>query len=389
MPRHRAHGEGNIRKRKDGRWEARLMVGYKPDGKPDVRSVYGQTKEEVAQALLELRQQRVDGTLPVASTTTLAEFVANWFPYHEQFGNGGQGCRENTMANYRRSWRHIEPILGKMRLKDIRPEHLRLAYQKIMSAVQQQSGGAKDGRRTTEQCHRFLHLVFEQALEDGLIARNPCKMLRDKPRSRSKSPDIITIDQARAVLELAKQTVYYPLFLLLTVTGARRNEILGLQWKHVDLLNCRVSITQQVLFPAGGGWKLGPPKSKSGERDVPIPEDVAEALLDYKNRVNPSEEDFVCQTKNGNPIRPESLNNAWIKIRRKLDLGDHVTIHSLRHSYITWQAEAGTDMKTVAMLVGHADDRTTRQIYQRVTPKLEETAVRVVAGLIKPSLQQG
>lgn len=386
MARHRTKGEGNIRKRKDGRWEARLMVGYKPNGKPDVRSVYGQTKEEVAQALLELRQQQADGMLPSSNTTTLAEFVASWFPYHQRFGNGGKGCRENTMANYRRSWRHIQPLLGRKRLKDIKPEHLRQAYQRIMLRVQQESGGAKEGRRTTEQCHRFLHLVFEQALEDGLIARNPCKMLKNKPKSQSKSPDIITLDQARAALELAKGKRYYPALLLLTVTGARRNEVLGLQWKDLDLLNCRVFITKQVHFPTGGGWKLGPPKSGAGERGVPIPEDVAEALLHHKNEINPSEDDFVCQTKNGNPIRPESLNEQWIKTRKKLGLGENVTIHSLRHSYITWHAEAGTDMKTVAMLVGHADDRTTRQVYQRVTPKLEETAVRVVAGLVKPSL---
>lgn len=210
-------------------------------------------------------------------------------------------------------------------------------------------------------------------------------MLKDRPKTTKEAErPVITMEQAQEILRVVKDEIYYPAFLLLLTTGARRNEVLGLQWEDIDLAQGRVSITKQIHFEPGGSWHFGPPKSDAGSRKVPLPEGIVQALINWKNKVNPSEKDFVCATREGSPLRPELLNRRWLQLRKDLNLPDGMHLHDLRHSFITWHAENGSNPKAVAQIVGHSDERTTIRIYQAVTSKMVDEMAQVVEALVPP-----
>lgn len=384
----RGNGDGTIYyDEKKQRWVGQIMLGYKADGKPDRRTAYGKTRREVAEKLDVLKSDHRSGKLPRSHAETVGSYIKRWLEYRENLGGrDGKGLRKNTRANYRNVWeKHIEPEIGHVRLKDLSPAHLRLLYEAIVKKLREQG---HEGIRTAEIAHRFLHVALKAAQRERLITENPCDLLEDKPRTAYDDREVLTMDQARAALEAVQGTDYYPAFLLAMMAGMRRNEILGLRWQDIDLLNGTVTVDHQIQFHKGGTWTLEPVKTKSSNRRAPIPLEAVEALSELKTSRNASDGEFICRRsgrEDGRPVRPDDLDHTWADVREKLNLPAGVVLHDLRHSYVTWQAEAGANVKAVAKIVGHADESTTFRIYQKVTAKMERDAAETVRGLLRPA----
>ncbi|MBE3597256.1 MAG: site-specific integrase [Limnochordaceae bacterium] len=381
----RGNGEGTIYRRKDGMWAAQIVVGRKPDGRLDRRSVYGKTRAEVAEKLAKLQTARSMGSVPKPTKLSVAEYLDAWIENHKRFGGrGGHGLRPNTYLGYKEAIdKHIKPVIGTMRLTAVAPEHLEAIYRGMLDK--------KLSVRMAEIAHVTLHKAFKDAVTKGLLPANPCDRVPSPPRTRYRASDRprLAWEQVPKVLDAVRDTRYYLPILLAMAAGLRRGEVLGLTWEHVDFSNGKLYVRQQWNRKDDGTWGLVPVKTKASVRDVPIPQDVADALAAHQvtqraqfgNRWSPAT--LVFDRGDGKPINPADLDHAWADIREKLKLPEDLHLHDLRGSFATWHAQRKTDLKTVSEMLGHADVKVTLELYQSVTETMRKEAAQAIEGITK------
>jgi integrase len=156
--RRRGKGEGAVSKRSDGRWEARLELGWQ-DGKRRRKSVYGRTKKEALTELREAQRQASEGTLVVSEQTTVEQFLCSWLEAVRPT------LRPGTWRRYEQYVRvHTVPTLGRIRLAKLTAQHLQRLYAaRLAAGISAQS---------VVHLHRMLHRALGQGLKWGLVARN-------------------------------------------------------------------------------------------------------------------------------------------------------------------------------------------------------------------------
>ena len=386
----RGNGEGTIYRRKDGMWAAQIVVGRKPDGRLDRRSVYGKTRAEVAEKLAKLQTARSTGSLLKPTRTTVGEYLDTWLENHRRFGGrDGQGLRPNTYRNYETCLRlYVKPAIGLLPLSKVGPEHLEALYRSMLDKGL--------SVRMAEIVHVMLHKAFTDAVKKGVLPSNPCDRVPSPPRTRYRAADRprLAWEQVPKVLDAVRDTRYYLPILLAMAAGLRRGELLGLTWQHVDLSDGKLYIRQQWNRKDDGTWGLVPVKTKASVRDVPIPQDVADALAAHQvtqraqfgNRWSPAT--LVFDRGDGKPISPADLDHAWADIREKLKLPEDLHLHDLRGSFATWHAQRKTDIKTVSEMLGHADVKVTLEIYQSVTETMRKEAAQAMEGITRLRTQE-
>jgi integrase-like protein len=163
----RGRGEGLIHKRPDGRWEARIDLGWQ-DGKRRRKSIYGQTREEVKDALIKAQREHQQGLLTAGPTPTLGQFIRSWLAVAKP------SLRPATYVSYEGTTRlHILPDLGRVRLDQLTPMHVhRLLQTKAASEL---------SPRTVQYILFVLRIALGRALRWGLVPRNVAKLV-DAPR---------------------------------------------------------------------------------------------------------------------------------------------------------------------------------------------------------------
>ncbi len=119
--RKRGQGEGNIYERADGRWAARVSVGYR-NGKRSRQWVYGKTRADVANKLRTMIEARQQGILAVPARQTVEQFLSAWL---EDCAKGK--LRPKTFASYAQIIRlHVTPYIGRLPVQKLAPQHVQL-----------------------------------------------------------------------------------------------------------------------------------------------------------------------------------------------------------------------------------------------------------------------
>ncbi len=163
MASRRGKGEGSIRRRKDGLWEASVTIGKTATGNPKCRSIYGKTRKEVAKKLAELLDQQNKGLLLEPSRLTVAEAVNRWVDNKTNISNG-------TQYKYQRETASLLDLIGHLRLQGLRAHHVRTAYTNL----------AKQGAsvRAQKKAAGHLRAAMREAMHDGLTWRaDACRFL--------------------------------------------------------------------------------------------------------------------------------------------------------------------------------------------------------------------
>jgi len=369
------------------------MLGYKPDGKPDRRTVYGESRKEVADKLAELKSQYLAGRLVPSSKLTLGEYLVGdvesflaggepggWLGTHRRLGGlDGGGLRPNTYMQYRNTIkRHIldpKTSIGHIPLQKLTAQDCESLYVAILDKGL--------SMRSAHVAHQVLRTALQAAVEKRLIPENPADKVPRKPRVKYRAEDRprLAWEDAPKVLEHFRGTRWYLPFLLAMTAGLRRGEVLGLRWRNVDLDRGVIHVREQLGHDEHGKLVLSPVKTKSSIRDIPIPADVRDLLEIeyYTGGANP--DGFVCTNSRGGPLQPRHWNRAWRTVREKLNLPEAMHPHDLRGSWITWLAQNKVDLKAISRMAGHSDERVTLALYQSVTKKMMEEAAKALEGL--------
>ena len=331
MPKRRANGEGNIRKRKDGRWEGRYTVGHDPEtGKAIIKNVLGKTQTEVKEKLKKAIGENVGIDYGRAKTYTVGNWLEVWYENYAKIK-----MRPSTYLTYHGYIEnHLKPQLGKIPLNDLTTLHLQQFYKKLLAEgrverieAQKQPKGLS--AKTVRNIHQIISSALKLANEQRLIARNPadgCAL----PKAERKEMQTLPVEQLTSFLREAKDSGVFALYYIDLTTGLRRGELLGLKWSDIDLEKGDLRVQRQIGRIDGKIIEM-PLKTKNAYRTLPLSADAISVLKIQKCKVGNSE--WVFPSPSGGPMSPDSVLHMLHRVLKRAGL-PKVRFHDLRHPYV-------------------------------------------------------
>lgn len=366
-----AQGAGTIRRRADGRWEARFTVGFDPgSGKQVQKSIYGKTQKEVREKLTQVTTELDEGTYMEPTKDTVAEWLDAWLEIYVKYS-----VKPYTVDSYRRSCEnYIKPALGKAKLAGLTAPQIQRFYNSLLA----EKGLSP---KTVKNVHGIFHRALGQAVKLGMIRNNPTDLC-DLPKAKRKEIRPMEEKDIAVFLRAIEGSKFEPVYRVTLFTGMRQGEILGLTWDCVDFEHNAIYVNKQLqkTEKVGGKYALVPTKS-GRSRMVTVAPSVMAVLKKQKSQQaqmqllagpdwsNPW--DLVFTNEFGGHLVHMTVYKKFKEIVRTMGL-DEARFHDLRHSYAVVSLESGDDIKTVQTNLGHATASFTLDVYGHVSQKMRQ-----------------
>ena len=332
MAKKRANGEGNIRKRSDGRWEGRYTAGYHPEtGKRIIKNVLGKTQAECKAKLKKAIEESHALDVGRADEYTVAAWLRTWFELYAK-----PHIRPSTMNYYHRNIeQHIIPAIGDIPLNKLTTRDLQKLYNDLQSNGRLRKVQKKEkpglSNSTVRGIHMMLHNALDRAVKEKLILSNPTENCII-PKIEKQEMKILHPDHISAYLNAAERRNALPMFYLELVSGLRKGELVALQWSDLDEANCTISVSKQASWDTEGNLILSQPKTGNSIREVSIPQDAVE-LLKQEHAKHPSNPWMFPSGRTGEMYHPDSVVTLHKRILKDAGL-EHIRFHDLRHPYV-------------------------------------------------------
>ncbi len=375
---------GYIRRRGKGSWEITIDLGRDAvTGRRRRRFLAVKGKREDAErALTAVLRERDLGIDLDPGKITVADYLRRWLRDY-----AAPKVAPSTFQRYTSIVElHLAPILGTIRLRDLRPAHIQAAY----AAFRRQDGrGSKLSAKTIFEHHAVLREALNQAVKWQLLGRNPAQAAAP-PRPQRPEMRVLSAGEANRLLEAATETRHYPLIYLALATGARLGELLALRWLDVDLDRAIMEIMRTARFFKGRGVTFGQPKSHRSRRPIALSPETVKVLSDHRReqvedrlRAGPGYEDrdLVFADPVGRAVYDSTVRRAFYGIIRVAGLG-HLRIHDLRHTAATLMLRAGVNPKVVSERLGHATVSITLDTYSHVLPDMQREAAAALDSIL-------
>ena len=370
------------------KWQLRVSTGKsRRTGKykTHVRTFHGtysEAKAALRDFIDELERDKVQGR----TSYTFKEYSDRFLEQREL----RKEIAKSTLERQRSHFKAVSAHIGEAKLEAITPEMLNEMYIAMLKG--DTLSGRKAGGSYVNGIHDNIKLVFDKAVDEGLLVENPC-LKADPPKMDTKAKRALKPDQAHLLIAMLDERSPRDMAYLLAITmGLRRGEICGLSWKDVDFERGIVDISHSY----DNFGNLKETKTKAGMRLLPLSDATREALLTHKaaqkaqfDRTNSFRHpwegyieidgDFpVIAGKYGNRVKPSSLSRWWTEDRAKYGL-EGWCLHELRHTYLTLLALNGVHPKVMQELAGHYSSQITMDIYTHVNMDAKREAVAAVS----------
>jgi integrase len=367
----RANREGSIYRRRDGRWVASISLDHRRR-----KSFYGRTREDVGRKLTIALKEHQDGLPVIGERQTVGNYLASWLAAVEP------ALRPRTFIRYEQLLRiHAVPYIGRLPLARLAPQHLQRLYADRLSAGLSPT--------TVTHLHAVLHKALGQAAKWGQTPRNVADLVT-KPRMASQDMRTLAPDEARALLDAARNERLEGLYVLALNTGMRQGELLGLRWRDVDLERATIAV-RASLQRVRGAFVFSEPKTARSRRQILVTESVITALR--RHRIVQAEErlragsawqdnDLVFPDRYGQPIHATDLTRgAFYPLLQRAGLS-RIRFHDLRHSAATLLLGQGVHPKVVADMLGHSTIAITIDLYSHTTPAMHRQAALALEAVL-------
>lgn len=366
---------GHVVKR--GRNRYSLVLELSEGGKRKQKWIaFRGNKKDAEAKLVEVLHQANSGAFILPRKVTVGQFLEYWLKTY---------CVPNLRPRTTEGYRdivcsHLIPNLGQIHLAELTPDRIQELYSRLLKEGRRQGEGSLSPR-TIGIYHQCLHRALAIAVEWELLLRNPA----DKVHPPQSYREIVPLDAtgARKALEATKGTAYYVATFLAIYTAMRRSEVLGLQWRDIDLTVGQIEVRRTLHMTSDRKIDIQPPKSKKGRRPISLtPATVAMLKEHYEDQrriraelgTTLQPEDWVICDPDGSPLLPERVTRAWIRLRNKLGIKQRW--HDLRHTHATGLLEQKTSPKIVQERLGHASIKTTMDTYSHIMPTIQEGAAQ-------------
>ena len=331
MAKKRPDGDGMVRKRADGRWEGRIVIGHKDDGMPIYKSVFAKTQKELMPRLHETISSYRGMELSENGSITLSEWMDRWLTEYAE-----PTLRPSTVCGYRGCIEnHIRPALGRKQLRSVS----RRDVQRFYNLLQRKQAQTRDrGTRhplsssMVRSIHMLLHEIMDAAVRARLISHNPTNGTTI-PRCTYPPMQVLNEEQLDRFMEAIRdEPLWYDFFYTELTTGLRRGEICGLKWEDLDESTGKLRVRRTIRVVPGGGLEVGETKTEKGTRSILLPPSTLH-LLKERRKTALTEWIFPSLLTPEKPVSPSAAYHRLKQILRCAGLPD-IRFHDLRHPYV-------------------------------------------------------
>ena len=380
MAKRRPQGDGTIRKRSDGRWEARIIIGHKNDGSPMYKSAFAKTQKSALKQLHQLLDLYRDVDLTEECRMTLGEWLDKWLDEYMIFA-----IRESTLDSYRGMVNNqVKPFIGNKQLASLTTADIQKFYNKIKKEGRVREHpvhGKTLADSMVRSVHMMLHEALDMAVKERLLAKNPTNGTTI-PKCNYPEKQILGDNQLETFLEAIRGQEYWcDFFYVEVMTGLRRGEICGLKWQDIDFEENKLRVKRSVSVKRGGGVNIGETKTETGVRCIEMPPSVAD-LLKNRKQMAITEWVFPAFLNPEQPIHPQAAYRKLKVILKNAEL-PMIRFHDLRHTFATHATQGGVDPKTLAGILGHTNASFTLDTYTHVTSDMQKSASAIVGNMMK------
>lgn len=365
----RGQHEGSVHQRKDGRWEAKVRLGFRPDGRPLRRYFYGATRGEAVQKMNEAVRQFRNGLPVVADKQRVGEFLASWLTTTAK-----PRLKAGTFEDYKLIVeKHLIPALGRYRLRELAPQHV----QALIAAK-----GQELAPRRVAVIRAVLRAALNDALKWELVSRNVATLV-DLPRAPRFVPTVLTPAGAKKLVAAAAKHRLGALFSVALASGLRLGEALALRWEDVDLAKGTLSV-RRTLQRVNGELVFGEPKSARSIRSIYLPSLAVRALKRHRTRQKAErlkaggawrDSGLVFTSSIGTPLDDRNVRRAFNEVLKAAKLPP-MRIHDLRHTCATLLLAQGENPRVVMETLGHSQVSLTLDTYSHVLPSVQKEAAQ-------------
>lgn len=408
-------GKGEYQK-SDGRYMYRYV-----DSKGNSRFVYSWTLTQTDRppkgkhsdkCLRELEKEIAKDLQDEIDSFNAKKMTLNTF--YEDYIEQKQELKTSTRTNYKYMYKkYVWDSIGRRKLSEIKYSDIKKFYNHLIREV-----GFKPN--SMETIHTILHPIFATAVRDGYIRVNPTDgvMAEIKKSNDWEKPKkhALSVSEQEAFVEFTKSHSVYshwlPLFTVLLGTGCRVGEIVGLTWDDCDFKNGIININHSLIYrpdeyTGKSGFYISTPKTKAGEREIPMFEAVRKALLNERMRqmregfnqtVIDGYSGFIFSNRFNGVLSPHSINRAIERITRDYNVEEselaarqnreplllpHFSVHNLRHTFCTRMCENESNIKVIQEIMGHSDISTTMDVYNEATRNKKKESFAGLEGKMK------
>jgi integrase len=365
---------GHIRERSPGRW---AIVIDKRDPHTGERKrrwhSFAGTKRQAQVECARLVSEAQNGAAVELSRVTvgayLDRFQSDWIAVH---------VSARTAERYHSLLDHARRHLGGRQLQKLRPADLATFYADLS-----RSGLAP---RTIRHVHGLVFQALRQAKIWGVIRDNVAESVKPPPVPDHELP-ILQPDRARELLEALRGRPFYLIASVALASGMRRNEILGLRWRDVDLDAGRLRVELSLEETTAHGIRLKAPKTRNGRRTISLPPHIVTELRAHwraqqeqrlaigMGKAPPDSQ--VLAGVDGKPQSPSTVTKAWPRAMAAAGMPG-VTLHSLRHTHASMLIASGMDVLTISRRLGHGSPTITLRVYGHLIHGTDDHAAQIM-----------
>lgn len=275
-----------------------------------------------------------------------------------------------TYNNYMRVCKkYIIPLLGDIKLCDIRPIHIQNYVDDLVGLL---------SPKTIKIHLNILNLAFKRAYRLKLIKENVVQFV-EIPKSKKFKNEIYTAEDMRILLEKCHGTSLELPIIIASGLGLRISEILGLTWNNIDFNDFTITV-DKITTRDKGKVILKDPKTESSVRTISAPKEIILMLkqlkkdrLSAKLKGEKTHRELIFYDKNLEPIAPDVISKKFKYFLETNGL-KHIRFHDLRHSHVTMLIEAKVPIKVISERVGHSSVNTTLNIYSHALKEMDQEA---------------
>lgn len=312
----------------------------------------------------------------------------------------------------------VRPTFGNRKMAKIKYSDVRAFYMYLLT-------DKKLNINTVSSINLIIHSVFRAAVRDDILKKNPVDgvfgEIKKSGKWVAKKRHALTYEQQSKFMSFVAMDPVYsrwqPLFTVLFGTGGRIGEILGLRWEDIDMENRTIHINHSVGYVIQDNGKvemhISTPKTRTSIRTIPMFDEVYRAFdeeKEYQKEFNAKQvvidgyTGFVFTNRNGGVYDKGSINNLIKRIyencnsqeieaarleHRQPVIVPHFSCHNIRHTFCSRLCENEVNVKVIQNVMGHADIKTTLNIYAEVTEEKKKNTFQEIEKKMKIGKEMG
>lgn len=301
------------------------------------------------------------------------EFFREWYDYKSAF------VKESSMSSYwQLSQNHLMPFFGEMDAESI-------DYDVIQDYILKKHNAGSSNKFINDQLV-VLKMILKYAEKKKYIDKfSDWENLEFPRENKDKCLAVYDNNDSKKIIEyITANFSFRNIGVLIAVnTGMRIGEVCGLKWSDIDIDSGVVKVSRTVQRIYVGDEKktkiiIDSAKTSSSNREIPLTPALLKMIKPLMKVVN---NDHYILTSNNKPLEPRVLREHYRGLMEEIGMS-HIKFHGLRHSFATRCINAGIDIKTISVMLGHSNTSTTLNAYCHPNIEQKKSAINKMAKLL-------